>query len=75
MLKTARLKAEEQFAATQRKAKKALNEKEKAWRSSDPSAWPRRRPTRKPPSRPAPGKRPTRTKPHRVLPRLYQMLI
>jgi hypothetical protein len=30
MLKTARLKAEEQFAATQRKAKKALNEKEKA---------------------------------------------
>jgi hypothetical protein len=29
MLKTARLKAEEQFAATQRKAKKALNEKEK----------------------------------------------
>ena len=32
MLKSARARAEEQFAATQKKAKQALNEKEKARR-------------------------------------------
>lgn len=34
MLKSARSKAEEQFIATQKKDKKALDEKEKAWQKT-----------------------------------------
>ena len=35
MWKSARSKAEEQFAATQKKAKQALKEKEKAWQETE----------------------------------------
>jgi hypothetical protein len=35
MWKSAKSRAEEQFAATQKKAKQALKEKEKAWQESE----------------------------------------
>ena len=73
MQKSLRSRAEEQFAATQKKAKQALNEKEKARREIDarmakPSAWLRRRPTRKPPSRPTPRRRRPITTSRRICP-------
>ena len=78
MRNSVRSRAEEQFAATQKKDKQVLKEREKARQESEEHVARLRAlrlakegaDTRKPPKRPTPRKRPQRTISHRVCPRL-----